>query len=270
MAGQTRRKETVRALLPGLLFAMGSVATLAAQISVSNQAMAVTRVSAGQLPTVQRDVLRAIGARLQVPGNERQTIIAQFARTSGSTPLSSTVTITTQLPGLLRMNDPSQGQTTIFNGTQIWKTGGTVGKTDEDVLESLVSDVVEGFFLWQAAGAHALLQGRSYKIVDSRKTNPASGVCDLLALTGGIPVRPDQGSPRKVFCMDSTTHLPNVVSYTRAGTFIETRFSNWQSSQGQMLPRTITRLENGLVTLTWTVSSITLSPSANDGMFSQP
>jgi hypothetical protein len=135
MIRRPHNRVALLAQVVGLLAVSGA----SAQIIVSNQALSATRVSPPRFDSAQRDLLRAIGTRLQIPGKERQTAVATFTRPSGSSGqnLTSVVTITYQLPGMLRISDPTQNQITMFNGTQLSKEGGSVGTTDEDAVESL-------------------------------------------------------------------------------------------------------------------------------------
>lgn len=235
-----------------------------------SQGVDIPRIKPPQFQTAQREVLRAIGNRLQAAGKERQVLGARFDRMVGGQMVSSVVALMTELPGMLRMEDPAQGQVTVFDGTRILTRVGSPGKTEEDAVESLLSDAVEGYFYGQTNGSRAMLQGRGYRIADNRSANALSGVCDLLTVTGGLRVRTGQETTQKTFCFDSVTHLPLVVSYERGTTLVETRFSDWRLVQGEQIPWKIVRLENGAIEMTWTLTSASISPGVADGLFKHP
>ena len=80
----------------------------------------------GQLSPYHRDVLRALGDRLETPGKERLVLSGVLARFDGKQTTTSTVNVTAEYPGNLRVDDQQKGggKTVILSSSGLWQSNG--------------------------------------------------------------------------------------------------------------------------------------------------
>lgn len=215
--------------------------------------------SVAQVPSTLISQFRAMGDRVQKPGNERVTLSGTLTGADGS---QSQVLIVMELGG--RLNIAFTGapgpQKIVFNGSAASVTGAV--PSSNDLLESLVDDLPETL----------LLVGRpSPRLLGQRFSSPTGGLCDYYDVAGfGVAVK--QAAPLiKRYCFDSSTALLRRVSYmidpSRA---VVTQFGNWTLSNGQEVPGTITRTVAGAQVFEFQAQSAAVSASVADGAFSLP
>lgn len=131
-----------------------------------------------------------------------------------------------------------------FDGRDHWKAGATPQKSDRDLLETLVYDSAERFFVLQANGSATRRLGGPFRERNGAAYTGASyylyQVVDQL----------QHGEPRaqtKVFLINSRSlELQRVRYHLPNGTRVETRYEGWRDVNGQWIPATATRLENGV------------------------
>ncbi len=266
-------------LLAGLALVMAAQESYCKGHSYGEEMQAVYRSSTqniihvrkGTLPPGQRDLLHAIGDRLEIAGKERQTITAVLQRYSRGQPLpASEVFLVYELPGLLRLENPDSHEVVVFNGSQTQTSARSVSKEDSDVVESLVYDSVEGFISGELSGADIRLVGRALQIRDNRSSYALSGVCTLYESTRQVLARNTKEQIVKTYCFDFATQLLKTVTYRLAGVTIETRFMEWTQVGDQTIPGKVVRLENDSPVFTLTVQSIAISEKRSDNVFSHP
>ena len=110
-------------------------------------------------------VLEIMGDRLQVVGKERLDLVAVLTR-AGENPVA--VRILWEFPGKVRIEKRLEGEgedeegkkdLLVYDGENVGKGSGTAGKDDQDLIEMLVYDSVEGFFIGQLEGFATRLSG---------------------------------------------------------------------------------------------------------------
>ena len=102
-------------------------------------------------------VLEIMGDRLQVVGKERLDLLGVLTRAGQS---AVGVRILWEFPGKVRLEkqlgaepDPSKDELLVYDGAgNLRKKRGTAALADEDLIEMLVYDSVEGFFIGQWEG----------------------------------------------------------------------------------------------------------------------
>ena len=104
--------------------------------------------------------LEIMGDRLRVAGKERLDMLGVLTR-AGEDPVG--VRILWEFPGKVRIEkqlatddgttDPAKKDVLVYDGAgNLRKRGGTAALADEDLIEMLVYDSVEGFFIGQIEG----------------------------------------------------------------------------------------------------------------------
>jgi hypothetical protein len=253
------RSFTVACVL--LTTPLGFGQTQPAQTSVSN-----TQIFPPQFPIQVVAKVAAMGNRLQVPGQER--IVMTGTLTQSGT--NSSVKISYQLPNLFRIDET--GRSFGFSGSGNWDSGGSLAAADQDLMESFLDDSSEATFyaLLHTAGLRVLAtQVPMAAGTTSSYTGPWSDIFDVM---GPSQARSDHAPRQKHYYFDSQTQLLSEVRYRilRSGATVEVKSqrSNWTKVNGQAVPGTIARIENGQTVFTFTANSTTLSAAASDGTFS--
>jgi hypothetical protein len=79
---------------------------------------------------------------------------------------------------------------------------------------------------------------------------------------------------RKLYYFNTKTSLPEIVRYRvdrgRGTLNVEVRLDDWHNFNGQFIPKTFTRLENGDEALKLSIDAAIVQATVNDGMFSVP
>jgi hypothetical protein len=208
--------------------------------------------------------LKALGNRLERPGKERLTLTGTLSRAGDAAPVP--VLLILEFPDRLRLDiqERAPHHVITFNGKSAGKIGGPLDQSEEDLIETLVYDTAEHFFMGQ-------MQRVATRGLGSRFRSDDGSFHDLYEVTDQVEVAPGGRTQRKLYYFNSDTQVLDRVRYqlTRNGmqTDVETRISDWQDLQGQRLPGRITRLENQRATATLAISSRALTPRLDDGIF---
>ena len=174
------------------------------------------------------------------------------------------------------MARPETRQSVGFDGSQPWSTkGATQAGDDLGILESILNDSNEEFFLGQVRGAYSRLLGRGFRLDDGKSKVYTQPYYDVFE--GLDPIQYAQ-NPRtlqtKVYLFNSATGLLELVRYKvkRNGVSvdIETRWTNWTKVQGQQVPQSVVRTEDGRPVFSMTVISAALAAKAPDNIFRKP
>lgn len=220
------------------------------------------------------DALDALGNRLESEGLERLTLAGTLTRTNGSP--SGQVQLISEYPGRLRLELQASGQTRVtgFDGEQMWMAGATPDRKEEDLVETLVDDSVEHFFLGQMQGVATRLLGTGFRTDDGEAEEYFGPLYDIYEITEQIKIGQETSERTKHFYFNSNTHLLEKVRYglERDGIQINVKveISDWQSVQGQQVPMRIVRIENDTPVLTLTLNSPSVTPRSTDESFANP
>lgn len=213
-----------------------------------------------RLPWYQRGIVDAAGERVRKPGKDRQVYTGTFERTVDGQLIRSNVLITVDLPRKVRIDDLSRQETIESDRGTTKKSKGTLSKADEELIEALLLDSVEGFLLTQADGEQASLVSRQSRIQDSRMQNGLAGICDVYSISTAPRSRSELPATLKMYYVDSATQLLRSTIRYEGPVAIETRFSNWQRSGTEAYPSQITRVDGSGVAWTLQLTSQRVEP----------
>lgn len=217
------------------------------------------------------DVPPSLGPFFQVMGSRMtssDTAQVTLAGTTSDANSSRSAQIVIQAPGYLSYREgPAKALT--FNGTQFKSNSGAVADKDQSVLESLMSYVPDALYLQIASGGTLRRIGGHFAPGPAAKGNsgphwtvyafspkPRAGLAQGKALQQNLFI-----------CIDETTGLisevRSVVSSPGnvAPRVIQTQFTGWNQQNKQWFPGQITRLENGLQTLSFTIQQASTGPA---------
>jgi len=208
-----------------------------------------------------RAALNQLGNRLEQTGKERLSLVGTISSSDDNTPRP--VQIIVEFPDELRMTTP-RGPSVIFNANTTGNRLDELHRADRSVIQSLLYDSAERFFLSQSNGLPTRFIGSHFRN-DDRSFDDLYQVIDRINLAGGE----QQGA--KLYGFSSATQLLHRVRYDTSidGTLthVETRFANWQKIGDQQLPTNITRSENGRIVVTLIITSAGFGPHMDDGAF---
>jgi hypothetical protein len=258
------QKQSERILTMTIVAASIAIAQVATPISSTTAPVYLSRA---QLAPRNREVLAAMGPRLEVPGNERIKLSGSLTTTGAPV----VVQITTQWPELLRIDSPGSSSL-LYTSNGIQKSAGAITQQDLDLLNTLMFDFVDHYLLQQSRGNATRVIGPA--LVKDDPTVTGSPVWNLFKVADLVQSVTGPSQSVKVYGFNITTRLLENVAYTQslAGVqaTIQTRFTNWQPVQQNYLPGKITRFENGVAKLTLVVNSASIGPQVADGIFSTP
>jgi len=187
---------------------------------------------------------------------------------------SGTFAAISEFPDRLQLTTQSgiQARTIIYDGQTARVIGGSLTNADQGLIESVVNDTAEHFFLTQMQGAPTRHLGNRFRADDGSATNYAGPFQDVFSMLDKFKWGTEIRSGNKVYYFNSDSHLLEKVTYriSRNGepVEVETRFSAWDSVEGQQVPRGVARLENGQQVMSLTITSVAVGPRLND-FFSQ-
>lgn len=226
-----------------------------------------------------RSALDAYGDRLEKPGKERLIAVGTISNTNHSINDKIPVRLISEFPDKLRLEKQNNGkiETTIFDGKTKFKLGGAIKKEEEDELDSLVFDSLEHFLAGQLQGYAIRFLGDRFRLDDGKSPNytgPFYDIYQMMEPLSDIRNEKKHVILQKHYYLNSDTHRLERVTYELTGrdgvVNVVIQIAGWQKVNGQNLPTSITRYENGKPTLTLTINTITLSPRAEDGIFTNP
>jgi hypothetical protein len=217
------------------------------------------------------EALSAAGDRLEKRDKERLTLLGTISRPREYAERRA-LRLVLELPGRLRLEeqDGSKTDVTVFDGKDVKKAGKALKKEDEDAVESLVFDTVDNFFLSQRRGQTIRYLGSRFRAQEAGPVDRAA-YYDLYEVGDHLAFKQKQTVRRKVFFFNSDTQLLERVRYRDDDggqpVNVEVRFSGWSRVEGQALPTSVTRLENGEPVLILEFTSAALGRRMDDGIF---
>jgi hypothetical protein len=221
--------------------------------------------------------LQALGDRLEAPGKERLILTGTIIRSSGNiggTPMRMIVELGDKFRLEERVGDNIR--VTTFDGekqTGLERSDGEIrDERDEDEIESLIFDGVDHLFSGQMAGLAKREIGAYLRPDQGALANYAGPYYNVYEVMDRISHTSTNRIQRKLYYFNAKTSLPEIIHYqvkrTRGLLNVEVRLSDWQSFNGQLIPGTFTRLENGAEVLKLRVDAASIQATANDGIFS--
>ena len=153
------------------------------------------------------------------------------------------------------------------------KRGGTAALADQDLIEMLVHDSVEGFFVGQIEGFATRFLGSRYHKVDE-EGNPVGSDYDIYEVVNEVRVPGRPLRQRKLYYFDSDTALLGRVRYQlsaergRGPVEVRVEVSGWGEVFGQLIPGTVVRYEDGVEVVRLEIREAGVGAASEDGSFS--
>jgi hypothetical protein len=209
-----------------------------------------------------------LGDRTETPGKERATLSGTLTDGGGST----SVTIIYELTGKVLI-ERGGGRAVGFDGSRNWTSTGNAAESDEILLEAFGEDSPEGLLNSLLNGAGLRVLGRFFRMDDGLTPNYAGPWVDVFQVVAQVRSRSARPLRQKHFYFDSQNHLLSEVRYIstradRSTAAVQVKRSGWRSVAGQMVPGTITRVENGSTVFVVQVVGASFRPAAQDNTFS--
>ena len=227
------------------------------------------RVRAGALSSHLRNLLAAIGDRLEKPGKERVTYVGMVQRAGENR--AAAFTLTWEVPGKIRLQDFGRQQTTVFDGQTVIRSDSASAALNDELLETLVYDSAEHLFLSQMRGAATRFLGSRFRLSEDSQGD-SEPVYDVFEVTEPNVIRQESVRQTRQYFFNSDTQVLTLVRYRAMNngveTAVEVRFENSRRVGEQRFPMRIVRLEEGNPIITLTIASVSVGPRLNDGMFS--
>jgi hypothetical protein len=263
--------RTTALFLPLLAATYGAAPLLHAQTAISVSATLKLAPSSYLTPTAlppnAQIYLRAIGNRLQSPGNERMTLTGTTTDPHGT----GAAVLVWQLPGSVSLTRAaSPNAAIVFLPTSGAVNASALAQADQDVLEDLSSGTHEAFlYSFTQKLGHRLL-GTRFRTDDGKTPNYTGPYYDIYENFGAVPAA-NSAVRQKWFYFDSATGLLMKVRYlvNRGGAdlTVETQYSGWTTQNGQPYPAQIVRTENGAAVFTFKTGLAAFGPALNDAVF---
>ena len=215
--------------------------------------------------------LNALGNRLEKPGRERVSLIGTLSRAGETRPRGFAAIL--EFPDRLRLTiaDGAATRVIFFDGEQAMSAGTPLISDDGDLIETLVYDTAEHFFMTQMQGKATRFLGARFRMDDGSDSNYNGPYHDIYQVVDQIKTSTPQREQAKLYYFNSDTLLLERVSYQmdRDGSTvkIEEVISDWQKEEGQQVARRLERFENGKSVSVLSVRSVGLGPRADDGVF---
>lgn len=209
---------------------------------------------------------KAHGNRTEKPGAER--IIGAGTIVRRSTPASAPsapagVSILLEFPGRVRIDEAGKG---VMTQDVDGPANSSRSEDAEDLLELLLEDFTDGFFRALTSGASAQWIGENF-----RTTDAVVKYLDIMEIRYKTKVRGNAATQVKRYYLDSRTKLLSKVVYRQAKSrgvvTVEAEFGDWVSVNGQSVPRSWVRREDGVEMLRINLSQASVAAAANDGAF---
>lgn len=246
------------------LFRMSAVGLAGGISPLLSQSRAAHTDYIGQsaLPSVVRIHAERLGDRVFAPGKERLLLSGVLTDAAGG---QSPAALIYQLPNMVRLQAAGSLRNLVFDGTAARATG-TIGSSEEAVLESLTDDTMEGFLDSIRNGSSVRLLGRNFRPEGSL----GSGV-DIYDVRGPARSRRDRIQRQKRFYFDNTSALLLRVRYNDASRGLtETRFSQWRDVNAAAVPGVIERLENDRPVFVFRLTTAEVQSKGDDRIFRDP
>lgn len=254
----------------------GLAATTASAVEKPVKTVNEKYLRRSRLTPHQRELLKALGDRLEKPGKERLTLLGTITRLTEADRSPAPISLTLEFPDRLRLEEirGNKKLITAFDGSKTWGQGKTLKRSDEDLVETLLFDSVEHFLLGQLQGYATRLLGTNFRLDDGTNPNYAGPFYDIYEVTDELPGATEPRTQTKLYYFNSATALLERVRYEsdRDGVpvSVEILFDDWQAVGGQGVPRQLTRRENDQPVLQLNLTVTGFSARQADNLFAKP
>ena len=214
-----------------------------------------------RMPDEVQPLIAALGERASQPGREHTTLAGRWTEAGGN---SFAARVSLQLPASVGLQNFRAGQ-----GELRFESASTPSAMDPDdamILETWVTDTVEGMFDSLRNGATLLVMGRNVQPSGMAETDSALRY-DVFAVTDSVRTRRDGPVRTKFYCFDSRTALLERTTYQDGNRDIEVRFSGWTERDGSAYPGRIARYGNGQLVFSFVVDNVTAGPAIAPAAF---
>ena len=253
--------------------AAAAKSTVVAQAANAPAAPRADYVHRGRLWPHLRDALGQFGDRLEKPGRERLALVGTLSHLVNNQMVTVPVRIITEFPHKVRIEEQgaNQGHITGFDGGNAWQHGRQLNRRDKEMIESLVYDSADHFFQSQMQGASTRSLGMRFRLDDGTSPNYTGPFYDVYQVTDQITVGTETRTQIKRYYFNSNTLLLERVRYNilRDGDVVsvEVEIPKWHAINGQQLPVSIIRRENGDKVMEMTITSGHITHRVEDGIF---
>lgn len=222
--------------------------------------------------------VEVLGDRLLGPGKERIEWIGTL------NPMDSNevaVRIIWEFPRKVRIEKqlgPEAGhdvEVTVYDGKNLRNSHGLVKLEDEDLIEMLTHDSVEGLFIGQMEGFALRFLGSRYRKRDE-SGNLVGPSYDIHEVTDCSNVSGKYACQRKLYYFDSDTAVLREVNYFldpkrgRPPKRVKIELGDWSQVGDQLILGWMARYEDGVEVLSLSFTEATVSRGLEDGIFSRP
>ena len=252
------------------LTAMAQTTTTTTSPGDAGASTASGLITTSNLPAVLAALEVQLGGRLTAAANAQISLSGTVTDAAGS----RTATILVQAPGLFSYRD-GNGAAVTFDGSAFQTSSGQSLTADQAIVESLVADLPDTILLQALNGGGVRVVGSHFRTDNGKTPNYTGPYWTLVefapvtrpGLTWGQPLQQEL-----FLAIDEKTRLPaevrRAVKTGSSGVEVtQTQFGNWTQQNGQWFPGSITRLENGRQTLSFTVSAATTGPASAASTF---
>lgn len=240
-------------------------------------------LSPGDVPFGAGRPLQVMGDRLQAAGKERLDLLGLLTRTGSS---AVAVRILWEYPGKVRIEkrlgtvggdpDPQKEEVLVYDGAgNLRKSRGAAALEDQDMIEMLVHDSVEGFFIGQVEGFATRFLGSRYHRIDA-EGNPVGPDYDVYEVINLVRVPGRPLRQRKLYYFNSDTALLERVRYRlqaergRGPVEVRVEIGRWAEVFGQSIPGEVVRHEDGVEVVKLEIKEAGIAAAAKDGSFTLP
>jgi hypothetical protein len=224
------------------------------------------RVRASALSGHSRSLLSNLGDRLERPGNERAVYTGSLKRADDS--LATPFMLVWELPGRLRLEDYGRQQITVFDGETVSRTQAGSATFEDELMETLIYDSAEHLFLSQMQGAATRFLGSRFKLKAEEAAQP---VYDIFEVTEANKARNDSTGQTRQYLFNSDTQVLELIKYplmkNGVEVPVEVHLEGWRRIGPHLFPSRIVRLESGAPVFTLAISTATVTPRIDDGIF---
>jgi hypothetical protein len=217
--------------------------------------------------------LDAYGDRLEKPGKERMIAVGTLSNANTTDNEKVPVRLVSEFPDKLRIEKRRGNKidTTIFDGKKKVKAGDTLGPQEEEELEALAFDSVDHFMAAHMLGKPLRFLGDRFRLDDGTAANYTGPYYDIYQIAEqqfDANNNNRETVQQKLYFFNSDTHKLERITYKKGTVRVAVELAGWQKLNGQVIPTSLTRFEDGRPTITLTISELALMPRANDGAFS--